>query len=49
MVVGLVLQGTQVMNTDPLAVIIKDVEESLDDAQDDFEGIFPSFILFLYS
>ena len=44
MVVGLVLQGTQVMNTDPwmrdkevlhtckqLAVIMKDVEESLDD------------------
>ena len=44
MVVGLVLQGTQVMNTDPwmhnkevlhvckqLVVIMKDVEESLDD------------------
>ena len=52
MVVGLVLQGTQVMNTDPwmcnkevlhmckqLAVIMEDVEESLDDAQDDFEGM----------
>ena len=52
MVVGLVLQGTQVMNADPwmrdkevlhacrqLAVIMKDVEESLDDAQDDFEGM----------
>ena len=49
---GLVLQGTQVMNTDPwmrdkevlhackqLAVIMKDVEESLDDAQGDFEGM----------
>ena len=53
MVVGLVLQGTQVTNTDPwmrnkevlhmyrqLAVIIKDVEESLDDVRDDFEGMW---------
>ena len=52
MVVGLVLQGIQVMNADPwmrdkevlhmrkqLTVIMKDVEESLDDAQDDFEGM----------
>ena len=52
MVVGLVLQGTQVTNADPwmcdkevlhackqLAVIMEDVEESLDDAQDDFEGM----------
>ena len=52
MVVGLVLQGTQVTNTDPwmrdkevlhmckqLTVIMKDVEESLDDAQDGFEGM----------
>ena len=52
MVAGLVLQGTQVMNTDPwmcdkevlhvcrqLAVIMKDVEESLDDVRDDFEGM----------
>ena len=51
-VVGLVLQGTQVMNADPwmcnkevlhackqLAMIMEDVEESLDDAQDDFEGM----------
>ena len=51
-VVGLVLQGTQVTNTDPwmrdkevlhackqLAVIMKDVEESLDDVRDDFEGM----------
>ena len=51
-VAGLVLQGTQVTNTDPwmcnievlhvcrqLVVIMKDVEESLDDAQDDFEGM----------
>ena len=52
MVVGLVLQGTQVTNTDPwmrdkevlhacsqLAVIMKDVEESLDNVRDDFEGM----------
>ena len=52
MVVGLVLQGTQVMNADPwmcskevlhmckqLAVVIKDIEESLDDVRDDFEGM----------
>ena len=52
MVAGLVLQGTQVTNTDPwmhdkevlhtckqLTVIMKDVKESLDDAQDDFEGM----------
>ena len=51
-VAGLVLQGTQVTNTDPwmrnievlhacrqLVVIMKDVEKSLDDAQDDFEGM----------
>ena len=51
-VVGLVLQGTQVMNADPwmrnkevlhackqLVVIMKDVEESLDDVRDDFEGM----------
>ena len=51
-VVGLVLQGTQVMNADPwmcneevlhacsqLTVIMEDVEESLDDAQDNFEGM----------
>ena len=51
-VVGLVLQGTQVMNADPwmcdkevlhackqLVVIMEDVEGSLDDAQDDFEGM----------
>ena len=49
-VVGLVLQGTQMTNTDPwmrdkevlhackqLAVIMKDVEESLNDVWDDFE------------
>ena len=52
MVVGLVLQGTQVTNADPwmcdkevlhvckqLAVIMKDIEESLDDVRDDFEGM----------
>ena len=52
MVAGLVLQGTQMTNTDPwmydkdvlhmcrqLAVIMKDVEESLDNAQDNFEGM----------
>ena len=52
MVAGLVLQGTQVINTDPwmrneevlhackqLVVIMKDVEESLDDVRDDFEGM----------
>ena len=51
-VVGLVLQGTQVMNADPwmhnkevlhackqLVVIMKDVEKSLDDVRDDFEGM----------
>ena len=51
-VAGLVLQGTQVINTDPwmhneevlhtckqLVVIMKDVEESLDDVRDDFEGM----------
>ena len=51
-VVGLVLQGIQVMNTDPwmrgkevlhacsqLVMIMKDVEESLDNARDDFEGM----------
>ena len=50
MVVGLVLQGTQVTNADPwmhnkevlhacrqLAVIMKDVEESLDNVRDNFE------------
>ena len=49
-VAGLVLQGTQVVNTDPwmrdkevlhackqLAVIMKDVKQSLDDVRDDFE------------
>ena len=48
-VAGLVLQGTQVTNTDPwmrdkevlhackqLVMIMKDVEESLDDVRDDF-------------
>ena len=52
MMVGLVLQGTQVMNADPwihdkevlhtcrqLAVIMNDVEESLDNVRDDFEGM----------
>ena len=52
MVAGLVLQGTQVTNTDPwmrnkevlhvckqLVVIMKDVEEGLDDVRDDFEGM----------
>ena len=52
MVAGLVLQGTQVTNTDPwmhdkevlhacnqLVVIMKDVEESLGNVRDDFEGM----------